>query len=173
MVNSLIRNPKFLSTTAEATTIANGIKMEIMPTWPIQVLKWGGVVTTAITTNPLQVRCNFRPTAGSATGEVQGATASGVDTAGGQISLSTALGVAGRAFEHVVSQAPISASSFGGVTSGLVVLPGQSVTLEAFGTAPGAGAVAYSLEYVELPVPGGVSATATVSGGSRGTLIKL
>lgn len=172
-VNALYRGYKGSSTTADATTIANGIKTEIMPMYPIQVTAWGGVITTTITINPLQVRGNFRPTAGAAGGEVVGATASGIDTAGGSISLSTALGVAGRAFVHDVVQAAPSSTPEISVGGGLLVKPGQSFTLEAFGTAPAAGACAFWVEYVEFPRPGNLSATATVTGGGRGTLIDL
>jgi hypothetical protein len=164
---------KALSTTADATTVANGIKIELMVTKPIQVIRWGGTVVTTITTNPLLARLNFRPTAGSASGEVVGLTTAGVDVAGGSVSLSTALGVAGRAWEHEIIQAAPSVTPAISAGGGLVVLPGQSVSLEAFGTAPAAGAIAYFIEYIEFPFPGELVATGTVAGGGRGTLIKI
>lgn len=118
---------------AAATSIAStGDKFTFTPTKPVDVVRWGFIADVAVTGSPV-IAMDKRPTAGSDTGRVDGATASGVDTAGGSIS------------PGAISQGKGVYHNLSGLLS---VNPGEQLVAQVT-TAAGAGTGTFFVEYYE------------------------
>lgn len=154
------------------------------PSKPVQIVRWGFIATTTVNdgANALKLRGDFRPTAGSNAGRVNGVTttvaaSSGYnaagqpalfsDTAGGTLTLtpSATQVVAGQGVYHQVNPqtagatgvypAPDTSPGAGaGVDTQLVIYPGQEFVLTIVATAPAAGAGVFFVEARELPNQG-------------------
>lgn len=177
----IIGNPAEGSTTASVAVTSSTNVLIFAPWRPVRVIRWGMVCITTVndSTNALTLTCDLRPTAGSDTNRVTGATtvvaaqsgwnASNLpafyyDAAGGSITLtaSTSQVAAGAAVYHNVNPAKPSTTyspyypdpdtaldSPGGVNTGFVVYPGQEVVIKVQTTAPNAGAGKFFLEVEE------------------------
>lgn len=140
------------------------------PGRPVQIIRWGIIATTAVAdaTNGLKLTGDLRPTAGSNTNRVTGAsnTSTLVDTAGGSLSVPAATTqiAAGKGAYHNV-QSPGAPALEAAVTE-FVVWPGQEFVIAVQATAPAAGAGYFFVEYKELPLVGDskLVSTGVVSG---------
>lgn len=164
------------------TSAANVFRLT--PSVPIQIIRWGLIATTTVNdgANGLKLTGDVRPTAGSDSSRVTGASTSVAsqtgynatgqpgfyyDTAGGSITLTASATqlVAGKfAYHDVAPQAPQSSGYYpdpdtvqaspGGVDTQLVIYPGQEFLIAVQATAPGAGAGVLFAEFLELPFQG-------------------
>jgi hypothetical protein len=184
-LHRIISNPAEGSTTASVALTAGPVLI-YAPWRPIRIVRWGMVCVTTVndTTNALKLTCDLRPTAGSSTGQVTGAStlisaqtgwnASTLpqlfyDTKGGSITLTASASqvAAGQAIYHEVGpQAPSAAYSpyypdpdtafdaGSGVATGFLVYPGQEVVITSQATAPATGAGKFFLEVDEQAFAG-------------------
>lgn len=116
-----------------ASIATTGDKATFTPAMPVNVVRWGVIATVAFTGAPV-LTLDKRVTAGSDTGRVNGATASGVDTAGGSLTPGTL--AAGKGAYREVNQVP----------GPFKLAPGEEAVFEVT-TAAGAGTAFFYVEY--------------------------
>jgi hypothetical protein len=120
----------------------------VTPATPIKIVRWGLVVTSLLDVGAgFAAAMDFRPTAGSDTDRVNGAVASGIDTAGGTIT-TTADVAAGDGLYHELSQP-------------LEVLPGEQVVIQITDAADTAGTGLFWVEYEEEPFAAAYAGTSS------------
>lgn len=139
---------------------ATGNKLTFAPTTPVVITRWGFIATTALDTGTITAALDFRPTVGSDTNRVDGATADGIDTAGGAMTATAAQLAVGKGVYHNVKQA--ATGLLGGA---MEVVPGQEVVIDLTAETVGAGSLIPFIEYTMLPFQQGTPATT----GSAGT----
>lgn len=149
--------------TAAYVSVAAGDVFRYSPPAPVQVIRWGFIATTTVNdaTNALKLTCDLRPTAGSDTGRLKGAsykisasagynssngqdfyvdyggTGTTLGLGGGSITLtaSTTQVVAGKGvFHNVNPQAPTGSTVASGV---ITALSGQYPAVSTANTPPG------------------------------------
>lgn len=184
-LHHVITQPSEGNNSAGYATVAAGAKLIYSPSRPVQVVRWGFLCTTTVNdgTNALKLTGDVRPTIGSASGQVTGATATVqatqgynaagqpalfTDTAGGSLTLTASASqvAAGAGVYHNVNpQAAVSPSTIypavGGVDTQLVIYPGQEFVITSQATAPSAGNGVYFVEVEELAFQGNQVGPAT------------
>ena len=117
------------------------------PAMPVDIVRWGYIVDTVLGASVLVVAMDFRPTKGSDTARVNGATdgTTFIDTAGGTLTpgVSTAVGK----------------GEFHNVNPPLQVDPGEEVVIE-ITTHPTSGDAHFFIEYEVQPFVGDSNVTA-------------
>ena len=122
-------------------------KLTFAPLMPIDIVRWGYVVDTILGDTNTVLAMDFRPTVGSDTARVNGATDSTtfIDTAGGVLTA-------------VVATA-VGKGDFHNVNPPLQVDPGEEVVIE-MTTAPASGTAFFFIEYEVQPFVGDSNVTA-------------
>ena len=122
-------------------------KVAWAPTHPVDIVRWGYVVDTVLGDTTLVAALDFRPTIGSDTNRVNGATNSTtfIDTAGGVLTAVVATAVGKGEFHNV--------------NPPLQVDPGEEVVIE-LTAAPASGNGFWFIEYEVQPFVGDTNVTA-------------
>ena len=118
------------------------------PARPVNIVRWGYIVTTVLGDTTQVLAMDFIPKTGFgdlSTDRVNGAVAAGVDTAGGTITSGVATAVGDGHFHNVVPK--------------LQVDPGEAVVIEAT-AAPASGDYYIFIEYEEEGFSGGLPGVA-------------
>lgn len=130
----LYRNTDIAAALVAGVSIATtGDKASFAPSQPVNVVRWGCIATVAITGAPV-ITLDKRVTLLSDTGRVNGATAAGVDTAGGTLTPGTL--AVGKGAYREVNQVP----------GPFKLAPGEEAVFEVT-TAATAGTVVFFVEY--------------------------
>ena len=144
-----------------------GDKWVLTPARPINIIRWGIVADALIDVGAgMVVALDFRPTAGSDSGRVNGATSSGRDTAGGTLSTGTTDVAAGSgSYRDLVPVAASGLSATGtGEYGGFQVDPGEQAVFEVTDAADTAGSSGVLfVEYVTMPAGQGSRWTAKMT----------
>ena len=122
-------------------------KLTWAPSMPVDIVRWGYIVDTVLGNTSTVLAMDFRPTVGSDTNRVNGATNSTtfIDTAGGVLTDANATAV-GKGVYHNVNPP-------------LQVDPGEEDVIEATG-APSSGTAFFFIEYEVQPFVGDSNVTA-------------
>lgn len=117
------------------------------PPYPVDIVRWGFIVDTVLGNTSTVIALDFRPTIGSDTDRVNGATDSTtfIDTAGGVLTNSEATAVGAGVYHNVKPP--------------LQVDPGEEVVIQATG-APSSGTAFFFIEYEVQPFVGDSNVTA-------------
>lgn len=117
------------------------------PAMPVDIVRWGYIADTVMGNTVAVVALDFRPTIGSDTDRVDGATNSTtfIDTAGGVLTSGVATAV--------------GAGEFHNVNPPLQVDPGEEVVFQ-MTTAPSSGTAFFFIEYEVQPFVGDSNVTA-------------
>lgn len=92
---------------AQVALTTTGDKFTFSPAMPVNIVRWGVIADALIDVGAgMVIALDHRPLFGSDTGRVDGATAAGVDTAGGTLSTGTTDVPAGKGIYREVNQVP-------------------------------------------------------------------
>ena len=123
---------------AQVALNSTGDKFTFTPGGPVNIVRWGVIADALIDVGAGAVfTLDYRPTAGSDTGRVNGSTSAGDDTAGGSLSTGTTDVAAGKGIYREVNQVP----------GPFKLAPGEQAVFEVTDAADTAGTGFVFIEY--------------------------
>lgn len=154
----------FPNATTGIVITSTGDKAVFTPSRPCQVMRWGYVADVSSTVTPPVFGLDFRPTAGSNSGRVTGASSGGYDTGGGGTITTTALSqtAQGKGVYNNVTLNPANVAVGAGDLQ-LFIIPGNQLVFTVT-TAATAGSGFFFVEYLEKPFVGDAKLPASQAG---------